>query len=187
MSARRVYQRRVNDSHDHEIDDVRLARSGDAEAIERLFRAHWPMAWRVALAITGRRALAEEAAQEGFVSALAAIDRFDPARPFAPWLRRIVANAALNVVRSERRLVLQADPETIDWAEPEADHEDLLAAVAALGPGQRVVVALRYWLDTEPAEIAALLDIPIGTVNSRLARARLELRTRLEVEDAERS
>jgi RNA polymerase sigma-70 factor (ECF subfamily) len=145
------------------------------------------MAWRVALAITGRKALAEEVAQEGFISAFGAIDRFDLSRPFAPWLKRIITNGALNVVRSERRLVLEAEPEAVDWREPEVDHADLLDAVAALGLDQRVVVAMRYWLDNEPAEIAALLDIPIGTVNSRLGRARVELRTRLEVEDAGRS
>jgi RNA polymerase sigma-70 factor (ECF subfamily) len=185
MGIGQVYQRHVSEPETIDNHDVRLAQAGDAAAVERLFRAHWPTAWRVALAITGRKALAEEVAQEGFISAFGAIDRFDPSRPFAPWLKRIVTNGALNVMRSERRLVLEEGPPAIDRQDPEADHADLLEAVAALGPDQRVVVALRCWLDNEPAEIAGLLDIPIGTVNSRLGRARVELRARLEVEDAD--
>ena len=165
---------------------MRRARRGDREAAADLFRRYWRDAWRAAFAITGRRALADDVASDGFERAFAALDRFDERRPFGPWLHRIVANRALDVLRAERRLADEELRDTPDAA-PLHAHGDrgLLAVVAELSLERRVVVVLRYGVGMTPKQISETLDLPVGTVNSRLARALDQLRETLEVEHVE--
>ena len=153
---------------------VRSAQRGDARALEQLFRLHWPKAYRAALVVVGDAAAAEDIAQESFLAAVRALDRFDRRRPFGPWLHRIVVNRAIDWSRA-RALRRELAPESA--AEPTAPDRDdsphaheLAAGLAALGPEQRAVIVLRYLLDYTPGEIAELLDLPRGTVNSRLRR-----------------
>ncbi len=123
--------------------------------------------------------MADDIAQDAFERAFAALGRFDASRPFAPWLHRIVVNRALDLMRSERRLVgIDAAGQMVapDRREAVAGDRALLAAVAGLSPQRRVVVVLRYGLGYPPQEIAAILDLPVGTVHSRLARALEDLR-----------
>ena len=157
---------------------VRAARNGDREAAGQLFRRHWQPAWRVAYGVTGRRALADDVAADAFERAFAALARFDERRPFAPWLHRIVLNRALDLLRAERRLVggevaLESAATT---AFDEQGDAELLEAVQALPLQRRAVVILRYGIGMAPEEIAAVLDVPVGTVHSRLARALEQLR-----------
>lgn len=164
---------------------VRRARAGSGDAAGALFARHWPAAWRAALAVTGRRAAADDVAQDAFERAFAALGRFDEARPFGPWLHRIVVNRALDLVRSERRLVgLEAVGDVVaQWDGDDAEDPQALAALAGLSPERRVVVVLRHLLGYAPPEIAAILDVPLGTVHSRLARALADLRAALEDRD----
>jgi RNA polymerase sigma-70 factor, ECF subfamily len=164
-------------------DLVRRTRRGDREAAAALFRRYWRDAWRAAFAITGRRSLADDVAADGFERAFAALNRFDERRPFGPWLHRIVANRALDLLRAERRLSDEELPELPDLAPVhEVGDRSLLASVAALSVERRVVVVLRYGVGMTPAQIADALDLPVGTVNSRLARGLEQLR---EVEHVE--
>jgi RNA polymerase sigma-70 factor, ECF subfamily len=168
---------------------VRAAQRGSSDAVEELFRRHWPAAHRAAYLIVQDAAAAEDIAQEAFVAALRALDRFDRRRPFAPWLHRIVINRALDLLRSERRLVgldVAAHPSS-EWRDVSADDRALLEAVATLTPQRRVVIVLRYGLGYSPSEIARMLELPTGTVNSRLARALDDLRERERERDAERT
>ncbi|MBB4665019.1 RNA polymerase sigma factor [Conexibacter arvalis] len=156
---------------------IAAARRGEEVALERLFRRHWGAAYRVALLITRDHAAAEDVAQEAFVAAVGRLDRFDRRRPFAPWLARIAANRAIDWARARgvrREVDATAAPEPAAQGserprEP-ACSEELLAAFAALTPEQRAVVVLRHLLDYSPGEIAAALELPRGTVNSRLRR-----------------
>lgn len=167
-------------------DLVRRARRGDRDAAALLFRRYWRDAWRAAFAITGRRALADDVAADGFERAFAALGRFDERRPFGPWLHRIVANRALDLLRAERHLSADEAPEPVDRASSyESGDRGLLAAVAELPLERRVAVVLRYGVGMKPKQIAATLDLPVGTVNSRLARALEQLRESLEVEHVE--
>jgi RNA polymerase sigma-70 factor (ECF subfamily) len=151
-----------------------------------LFRRYWRDAWRAAFAITGRRALADDVAADAFERAFAALGRFDERRPVAPWLHRIVANRALDLLRAERRLSGEELPDTPDVAPVhQSGDPGLLAAVVDLPLERRVVVVLRYGVGMTPKQIAATLDLPVGTVNSRLARALEQLRESLEVEHVE--
>ncbi len=166
---------------------VTAARTGSRDAAAELFERHWPGAWRAAYAITGRRAMADDVAQDAFERAFAALSRFDERRPFAPWLHRIVVNRSLDLLRSERRLVGGEIVELAEWDDPRHGDRELLEAVADLPMQRRVVVVLRYGLGFAPSAIAAILDLPEGTVHSRLARALEQLRKELEVNGVERA
>jgi RNA polymerase sigma-70 factor, ECF subfamily len=158
---------------------IEQARRGSGEAAAELFERYWPGAWRLAVAVTGRRDMADDIAQDAFERAFAALGRFDKSRPFAPWLHRIVVNRALDLLRSERRLVgLEAAGQMVapESGTTEAGDRELLNAIASLSPQRRVVIVLRYGLGYPPQEIAGILDLPVGTIHSRLARALDDLR-----------
>ncbi len=151
---------------------VRAAQAGSERAVEELFARHWPDAFRTALLIAHDRAAAEDIAQEAFLAALRALPRFDRRRPLRPWLHRIVVNRAIDHARA-RRLRAEIDVDAV--AEPVAPPPDLGlgeagAALARLSPEHRAVIVMRYLLELTPGEIAATLDLPRGTVNSRLRR-----------------
>lgn len=164
-----------------------LARKGSTEAAEVLFDRYWTHAWRAAYAVTADRSLADDAAQEAMEKAFGTLDRFDETRPFAPWLKRIAINRAIDHLRRVRRVETLASEETTfhTWEVGESAEEDLRSwavadAVAALGESKRTVVVLHYWLDLPLEEIAGVLGLPVGTVASRLGRAKAELRAVLE-------
>ena len=165
-----------------ERDLIRAAQNGSKEAFEGLYRRHWRPAYRAAYLVTHDAAASEDIAQEAFLAAARALGRFDRRRPFAPWLHRIVVNRSIDWTRARaaRAEVLSEAPHQ----EVEAAHAsgELVAALAALPPDQRAVVVLRYLLEYTPGEIAGMLDLPRGTVNSRLRRGLDALGTRLEAE-----
>jgi RNA polymerase sigma-70 factor (ECF subfamily) len=169
---------------------VRDAQRGSAEAVEELFRREWPRAYRAAYLVVHDAAAAEDIAQEAFLAALRALDRFDRRRPFGPWMHRIVVNRAIDVARARalRREVDAAAGQTEEAPpdEPSVPFSDqVLEALRELGPEQRAVVALRYLFDYTPGEIARALELPRGTVNSRLRRALDRLAEVLEAEPVE--
>ena len=151
---------------------VRGAQAGSVPDLEALFREHWPRAHRAAYLVVQDAAAAEDIAQEAFLAAIRALDRFDRRRPFGPWLHRIVVNRAIDYARARelRREVADVgvEPAVVDSAQ--APGEDVLAALAALPPDQRAVIVMRHLLGFTPGEIAGALGLPRGTVNSRLRR-----------------
>lgn len=158
---------------------VRAARRGSEDAVEQLFRRHWRDLHRAALLITGDRAAAEDIAQEAFLAALRALPRFDVRRPLRPWLHRIAVNRSIDWsrARSLRREVIGAQPDDLagHTQDGEGDRkpvlsEPVVAALLQLGVEQRAVVVLRHVLEFTPGEISVVLDLPRGTVNSRLRR-----------------
>jgi len=152
---------------------VRAARRGSEQAVEELFARHWSAAYRAALLVTGDRAAAEDIAQEAFLAALRALPSFDLRRPLRPWLHRIVVNRAIDwsrarALRNEVPAGTAADPSAP--AAPAPLDDAIAVALETLGPEQRAVIVLRYLLEFTPGEIARILDLPRGTVNSRLRR-----------------
>jgi RNA polymerase sigma factor (sigma-70 family) len=147
---------------------------------------------RTAYLACGDASEAEDAAQEAFVKAHAALPRFRAGAPFRPWLLRIVANEARNRRRSAGRrsglaLRVAEDRPSGDAApSPEAavllaeTRRGLLAAVEGLRDEDRLVIGCRYFLELSEAETAEALDVPRGTVKSRLSRALGRLRASLE-------
>ena len=163
---------------------VRAAQSGSHEAMEALFRAHWAPAHRAAFLIVHDDAAAEDIAQEAFLAAIRALDRFDRRRPFGPWLHRIVVNRAIDWSRARMlRREVSGPVETEAPADrPLVWSSHVVQALGALDPDQRAAVVLRYLLEYTPGEISRMLELPRGTVNSRLRRGLDRLRELIEVE-----
>jgi RNA polymerase sigma-70 factor (ECF subfamily) len=175
---------------------VGRARNGEQDAFAELVRRYSTIAHRTAMLIAGP-ADAEDAVQEALVNAFYALHRFRVESAFKPWLLTIVANAARNRVRTSGRqprvrdrlaadravgsvhAVASAEALALDAAE----RHRLAAAVDRLSPNARLVVTCRYLLELSEAETAQVLDLPAGTVKSRLSRALDALRADL----AERS
>jgi RNA polymerase sigma-70 factor (ECF subfamily) len=150
---------------------IRDAARGSEEALAELFKATWPGAYRAAFLIVQDHSAAEDIAQEALVAAMRNLKRFDRRRPLRPWLHRIVVNRAIDWTRLRRlRAEVQAAETADDAQTPRAWSDPVLAALAALPPDQRAVVVLRHLLEYTPGEIASILELPRGTVNSRLRR-----------------
>ncbi len=162
---------------------IRAAQEGSADAFEELFRDHWPRAHRAAYLVVHDAAAAEDIAQEAFLSALRALHRFDRRRPFGPWLHRIVVNRAIDWTRSRSLRREEVGVEELEGESGLASTAPysgaVVAALASLTPEHRAVVVLRYLLDYTPGEIARLLELPRGTVNSRLRRGLDQLEKQL--------
>jgi RNA polymerase sigma-70 factor (ECF subfamily) len=165
---------------------IRGAQGGSASDLEALFRHHWPRAYRAAYLVVHDSAAAEDIAQEAFLAAVRALDTFDRRRPFGPWLHRIVVNRAIDWSRARtlRREVGEGALGFIAAAEARDNphSRSLASALAELTPEHRAVIVLRHLLEYTPGEIAELLGLPRGTVNSRLRRGLDELAERVEEE-----
>jgi RNA polymerase sigma-70 factor (ECF subfamily) len=169
---------------------IARARQGDVAAYEELVRAFTELAHRAAWLVGGGDD-AEDAVQEAFVKAYHALPRFREGSPFRPWLLRIVTNEARNRRRSAGRradLAVRAiEDRPSDDAAPSPEeavlaHERrtaLASAIDRLREEDRLVVTCRYLLQLSEAETATTLDIPPGTVKSRLSRALAQLRVLL--------
>ncbi|MGH3064733.1 MAG: RNA polymerase sigma factor [Gaiellaceae bacterium] len=150
---------------------VRGAQRGSVSDLEALFRMHWPRAFRAAYLVTHDSGAAEDIAQESFLAAIRALDRFDRRRPFGPWLHRIAVNRAIDWTRARRlRSEVELSESLPAMEPPTSPGTDLMASLAQLSPEHRAVVVMRYVLEFTPGEIADALDLPRGTVNSRLRR-----------------
>jgi RNA polymerase sigma-70 factor (ECF subfamily) len=149
---------------------VRGAQAGNASDVEALFRAYWQPAMRAAYLVVHDASAAEDIAQEAFLAAIRRLHLFDRRRPFGPWFHRIVVNRAIDWTRSRQ---LRAETDLVDtgvWDDARDLSDETLAALARLTPEHRAVIVLRHLLGYSPGEIAQLLDLPRGTVNSRLRR-----------------
>ena len=158
---------------------VRRAQAGSVSDFEALFRTHWASAYRAAYLVVRDAAAAEDIAQEGFLAAIRSLDRFDRRRPFGPWLHRIVVNRAIDWARA-RALRPEAPPVDGPARDPPEHDGQLLQELGRLSPEHRAVIVLRYLLEYTPGEIAELLELPRGTINSRLRRGLDALKERLE-------
>lgn len=179
--------------HTGEKEWIRQARENDPFAWEQIMRQYQQPVFRLAYLILGDSGEAEEIAQETFVRAYLALDRFDDERPLRPWLLQITRNLARNRTRSLGRYVAhlrrwwQQHPEI---AEPPAherrtDSRLLWQAVQKLKPAWQEVIYLRYFLELSEAETAVTLKIAPGTVKSRLHRGLAALKTVIEHEFVE--
>ena len=183
---------------------MQRCRSGDAEALEQLFRLHVNDGVHLAFFVTRDWAAAEDAAQEAFVRAFRSIRKLRPGWPFAPWFHRIVLNEARRAARRAGRSAIPIDFGAEEWdlalgtvcgggdgsgdADPEAAalREDarrrVWAAVLELPEPYRLPIILKYHRGLSEAGIAAILTIPAGRVKSRLYDARQKLKKVLDDE-----
>jgi RNA polymerase sigma-70 factor (sigma-E family) len=159
-----------------------MAVAADEEFAE-FMRARWPSMVRLAYGLTGDRGHAEDVAQTAFARAYASWSRVKRAGDPDAYVRRIVINENRN--RFRRRRVPEdlpgvlPEPRTNRQAADQADRDDLLDALSRLGPRQRAVIVLRYYLGMSEAETAATLNCAVGTVKSQASRALATLRTQV--------
>lgn len=194
----RVEGRPLQDAELTGLEDVQLARragDGDVDAFGELVQRYREVAFRTAWLITRSSAEAEDAAQEAFIKAFYALDRFRAGNAFRPWILRIVSNEAKNrrrsVGRRERLTVRLAQDRGQGNAAPSpeaaaAGHEErasLLEALERLPERERLVVSCRYLLELSESETAQALSIRPGTVKSRLSRGLQRLRREMETTD----
>ena len=180
-----------------ELHLVEQAARGERDARRDLFERHRETAYHVALRITGRHEDALDVVQDSFIKAFEGLGEFQRAAGFKTWFLRIVTNRALDLLRARKvRLAVPLDagddeprlePSGSDGTDqPGADLERreladrLQRAVESLPPGQRVVFALYATGEMTYGQIAEAVDIPVGTVMSRLYHARRRLHQLLE-------
>ncbi len=173
-----------------DIELVTRARAGDDTAFGALVGRYQAAAMRLAAAISGSVEDAADIAQEAFVKAHRSLPRLADPAMVRPWMLRIVANEAKNVLRSRARR-RQREQRYGSWVigaarDPEVsaldadDARDLGMALGRIGARDRQVLAYRYFAGLSEAETARALDVATGTVKSRTARALARMRTELE-------
>lgn len=163
---------------------LRRAQRGDAGALGEVVRALTPPVYSlVGRLCAGRRDLVDDVAQEAFLKIVGALPRFDVAGParVSTWAVTIATRTAIDALRRTRRTVepLDAEPAAADLGRAAEDRDlgrRVERAMAALPEDQRAVLVLRAYHDLDYDEIARALNVPEGTVKSRLGRARIALR-----------
>lgn len=164
---------------------VERAREGDSSALDELLRRHHARLHAVCLRILGRRDDADDAAQNALIAIVRGLPAFDGRSAFSTWAYRIATNAALDELRRRRRrprarLDVTEGAERSEIADRSADRElaafenreVVTQALAHLPEDFRVAVVLRDVADLDYESIARVLEVPIGTVRSRIARGR---------------
>jgi RNA polymerase sigma-70 factor (ECF subfamily) len=183
----------------HEAALVRAAQGGDQAAFGEIVRHFQRAVYRVAYALTRNAADADDLAQETFVRAYQAIGRFRVGEPLHPWLSRIAVNLTYSLYRRRKRRpetsiepLLEAGRQWAGDGDDPADraaeaesHQRLAEAFAGLSHEHQAVLTLRVVEDLPYEAIARALNVPVGTVMSRLSRARTELRRRLRARTGE--
>ena len=163
---------------------VGRAQAGDRGALERLLREHYDRLYAVCRRMTGNDADAADACQEALIAVTRNLAKFDGRSRFATWVYRIGVNASLDEMRRRQRRPRPDDDAVTRRTEAAATGDEgavvverlvLDAAIAGLAPEFRAAVVLRDVAGLDYAEIAAALDIPPGTVRSRIARGRAAL------------
>lgn len=175
---------------------VEAARGGDRTAMDALLRRHHDRIRAVCRRVLGSAADADDATQDALIKIVRNLDRFDGRSAFSTWCYRIATNAALDEVRRKRRRPVlgrgsddesdpgdewtgQADPDSETSFDQIADRDVLDGHLAAVPEDFRVPMVMRDVGDMEYSDIADALDIPVGTVKSRISRGRSLLAARL--------
>ena len=179
---------------------IERCRTGDSIAFDEIVALHQNRIYNLCYWMLGNRDDAADAAQEAFVRAFRSLERFRGDASFATWLHRIAVNVSLDAVqRRKRGPLLYSDLECGDDTPPELDPIDLggepqtiaarkerslsvRAALAELPEHYRIVIVLFDLENHSYDEVGEMLSLPLGTVKSRLNRARLALREKLQSE-----
>lgn len=163
---------------------------GSLEALGELYDLHQRMVYRTALVITGDTEAADDLLQDVFLRLFRFAGNIDPTRPIEPWLYRMTANLSYDWVKRRNRWPRPLE-DLIDWlatpgknqpddaVEKNDEWEQVQQAVSSLPLPQRVVIVMYYLNDLSLQEIAEILEVPVGTVKSRLYYGRLALKRKL--------
>lgn len=164
------------------IDDLVLARAqkGDAGALDTVLRHHYDAIRSICHRIVINSADADDATQMALISVARALPSFDRRSSLSTWIYRIATNAALDELRRISRRAVPTQDSAMERAQPDSTSEIdtqmlITQALRGVAAEYRVVLVLRHVADLDYEEIASILEIPIGTVRSRLARGRTQL------------
>lgn len=172
--------------------------TGSLDSLGKLYDRHRQMVYRTALAITGDSEAAADLLQDVFLRLHRFAHRVDPTRPLEPWLYRVTANLAYTWVKQRQRWYKPLE-EITDWftggkknipyqlAELGDELQQVSQALSTLPLSQRIVVVLYYLNDLSLQEVAEILDVPVGTVKSRLHYGRQALKKHLGLQAEARS
>lgn len=181
-------KRKVEKADDRDL--VIQLQAGSLDALGALYDRHRTMVFRTALVISGDHDAAADLLQDVFLRLYRFADRIDPMRPIEPWLYRMTANLSYTWVKRNRRWLRPLE-DFADWlvgsnenspyeaVEKHDDWDRVQKAVSNLPLPQRVVVVLYYLNDLSLQEIADILDVPVGTIKSRLHYGRETLKKSL--------
>lgn len=164
-------------------DLARRAAGGDRDALEALLRGQYDAVYALCRRMTGNDADAADATQDALIAMARGLHRFDGRSRFSTWSYRVTINVCLDELRRRSRRPVPADDEILLSRDSGAapvdaavgNRVDIDAALRRLPPDYRAAVVLRDLCDLDYAEIAGVLDIPPGTVRSRIARGRAAL------------
>ncbi len=164
-------------------EELASARAGSQQAFAALVRVHQKAVYSLGLRMLASRELAEELAQEIFLSLHRNLAAIESGRHLVFWLRRVTANAAIDRLRRPR-LATAPLQEASELAQSADESDPLLSRTLArllseLAPAPRAVLILRYQEDLDPVEVARVLDMPVNTVKSHLKRSLASLRERM--------
>jgi RNA polymerase sigma-70 factor, ECF subfamily len=161
----------------HQRSLVLRAQSGDREAFDALLRETAPPLLRYVTRVTGDAAMAEDAVQEALIAIVRKIAWLQDATLFRAWAYRIASREAFRLLRKSRRYVEPVE-ELLSLEEPVDpwQRERLLSSLERLSPASRAVVTLHFLEEMSLGDVAAVLDIPLGTVKSRLSYGLVQLR-----------
>lgn len=157
---------------------VESAQGGDADAFETLVRAHADAVYAHALRFFGDRQLAEDATQEVFLKVFRSLGGFDGRSSFTTWLYRLTRNVCIDMLRRNRRVPLPVDPlevaprATPDFSDGVLTAESVERAISTLPPEDRDALSAVTLFDLSYEDAASVLGVPVGTVKSRVFRAR---------------
>jgi len=173
----------------NETELVRQAQNGDRNAFSELVRVHAKGVLNVVYRMCGDMLVAEDAAQETFIRAWQSLPSFRPGTPLRNWLYRIAFNAGMDMLRKNKR-ILPDDIEDMHLTDGQPGLESLVSqnertamvqkAILSLPDASRAVLVLREYEGLSYQEISSTLDIPVGTVMSRLNYARNLLKSKLQ-------
>lgn len=167
-------------------------RNGSLTALGDLYDRFRPLVYRTALAITSDQEAASDLLQDVFLRLYRFADRIDPQRPIEPWLYRMTANLSYTWVKRSRRWLRPLE-DLAEWltgsvknqpyeiVERMDDWEHVQSAVSYLPLPQRIVIVMYYLNDLSLQEISEIIDVPVGTVKSRLHYGRQSLKKSLEL------
>ena len=170
---------------DTEQQWIAEAKAGDKDAFAKLVEKYKKPVYSVCYRMLGTPTAAEDAAQEAFIRAYMAIDRYDPSRSFATWVLSIASNYSIDQLRKKKVIILSMDNEKHAWLAPpdpgpspeKATLEkeklgQIQSLLTSLNEVDRAAVILQYWHDYSYEQIAETLDLSSSAVKSRLFRAR---------------
>ena len=175
-----------------DADLILQVQAGSLDALGVLYDRHRQLVFRTVLAITGDSDVASDLLQDVYLRLYRFIDRVDTSRPLEPWLYRMSTNLAYTWMKRNKKwmhpledmaewLGSSGKNTPLDLVERQDELDQIQEALSALSLSQRVVVVLYYLNDLSLQEISEVLEIPVGTVKSRLHYGRQALKKKLGV------